>query len=106
MRNSFNNCLNLYSAGLSYALEFTLKLLNQTKRKMNSLKQKLLNYYYLTDLCIVEPVDSHKKTRRCNFFHFGSILMIHANCNMNSDTTSNGLLFVGSNTFIGQTSIN
>lgn len=56
-------------------------------------------------LCLLEKFDSHKNTRSSNFFHFGNMLIMQANCSMNRETTSNGLLLVGSKTLIGQTSI-
>lgn len=63
------------------------------------------HYAHWIYLCLLELFDSHRNTRSCNDFHFGSIVIIQANWSMNSETTSNGLLLVGSKTFIGQTSM-
>lgn len=98
---------------------FTLKLLFWLNTKVHGQRLDKVLYNWTVDsdnwhvkfirkqthLWRLELFDSHKKTRTSNFFHFGSILMMQANCSINSDTTSNGLLLVGSNTFIGHTSM-
>lgn len=119
IRSSFSNCRNLKSAGRSNDDDdvFTLKLLfgwihecmdkdGQGTLRLDSGQLARLRFIRKwTYLWRLPLFDSHKNTRTSSFFHFGSMLMIQANCSMNNDTTSNGLLLVGSKTFIGHTSM-